>query len=116
MRFDAGVAPEAVPVIEQIAELLAPLGIARTPEGRPRPGHRPVRQAGHALGAAGAGRHATISTTTTPPTTRWTRWTRKALDQQVAAYAVMAYVAAETPVDFGRSPIAAEKPVATGKK
>jgi len=28
----------------------------------------------------------------------------KALDQQVAAYAVMAYVAADSPVDFGRAP------------
>ena len=28
----------------------------------------------------------------------------KALNQQVAAYAVMAYVAADAPVDFGRAP------------
>ena len=28
----------------------------------------------------------------------------KALDQQVAAYAALAYLAAETDVDFGRSP------------
>lgn len=28
----------------------------------------------------------------------------KALDQQVAAYAVLAYLAAETTVDFGRAP------------
>jgi hypothetical protein len=47
---------------------------------------------------------AIISTTTTPPTTRSTRSTPKALDQQVAAYAVLAYLAAEADVEFGSAP------------
>jgi Peptidase family M28 len=102
--FRAGTSPEAQPVIEQIASVLAPLGIAyETGEGDAGPDVGPIA----ALGAPWAqlaqdgtdyfDYHHTANDTLD-------KVDAKALDQQAAAYAVMAYLAADSAVDFGRSP------------
>lgn len=102
--FRAGVAAEAVPVIEQIAKLLEPLGIAyETGKGGPGPDITPFATVGMPWvqlaqdGTDYFDYHHTASDTLD-------KVEAKALDQQVAAYAVMAYVAADSPVDFGRAP------------
>jgi Zn-dependent M28 family amino/carboxypeptidase len=103
--FNAGVAPEALPVIAQIGELLAPLGIAYTPDkGSPGPDIGPFAKQGMPWaelmqdGTDYFDYHHTANDTLD-------KVDAKALDQQAAAYAVMAYVAADSPVDFGRSPV-----------
>jgi len=105
--FNAGVAPEAEPVIAKIAGYLAPLGIARlTGKGDSGPDIGPFAKLGMPWaqlaqdGSDYFDYHHTANDTLD-------KIDSAALDQQVAAYAVMAYVAAETSVDFGRSPPAA---------
>ena len=102
--FRAGVAPEARPVIEQIGQLLAPLGIAyEATGGEPGPDISTFAKLGMPWGdLAQDGTdyfdlHHTANDTLD-------KVDAKALDQQVAAYAVMAYAAADSPVDFGRAP------------
>jgi hypothetical protein len=102
--FNAGVAPEAEPVIAQIAEYLAPLGIERLHgKGDSGPDIGPFAKLGMPWaqlaqdGSDYFDYHHTANDTLD-------KIDSAALDQQVAAYAVMAYVAAETSVDFGRSP------------
>lgn len=101
----AGVDPAAWPVIERIGQVLAPLGIAtETTGGSPGPDVGPIV----ALGAPWAqlaqdgtdyfDYHHTANDTLD-------KIDPKALDQQVAAYAVLAYLAAETDVDFGSAPV-----------
>jgi carboxypeptidase Q len=101
----AGVDPAAWPVIEKIGEVLAPLGIEVQPGlGSAGPDVGPIV----ALGAPWAqlaqdgsdyfDYHHTANDTLD-------KVDPKALDQQVAAYAVLAYLAAETEVDFGQLPV-----------
>ena len=102
--FRAGVSPQANPVIEEIAKLLAPLGIGYEPA---RGGPGPDIEAFSKLGMPWAqlaqdgtdyfDYHHTANDTLDKVDAR-------ALDQQVAAYAVLAYVAADSSVDFGRAP------------
>ena len=102
--FRAGVAAEAQPVIEQIGQLLAPLGIIyEKGKGGPGPDIGPFAKLGMPWaqlaqdGTDYFNYHHTANDTLD-------KIDAKALDQQAAAYAVMAYVAADSPVDFGRSP------------
>ena len=102
--FRAGASTEARPVIEQIGALLAPLGIAyEATGGEPGPDAGPIANLGAPWGdLAQDGTdyfdyHHTANDTLD-------KVNASDLDQQAAAYAVMAYVAANSPVDFGRSP------------
>jgi Zn-dependent M28 family amino/carboxypeptidase len=103
--FAAGVAPEAEPVIARIAEFLAPLGIERLPPDNADAGPDigPFAKLGMPWaqlaqdGSDYFDYHHTANDTLD-------KIDSAALDQQVAAYATMAYIAAETTVDFGRSP------------
>ena len=106
--FNAGVAPAAEPVIARIASYLQPLGIERlTGKGDAGPDIGPFAKLGMPWGQLAQDGtdyfdyHHTANDTLD-------KLDSAALDQQVAAYAVMAYVAAETSVDFGRSPPAPE--------
>jgi hypothetical protein len=114
----AGVAPEAWPAIERIGEVLAPLGIVTEANtGSPGPDVGPM----FALGAPWAQLaqdgtdyfdwHHTANDTLD-------KVDAKALDQQAAAYAVLAYLAAESEIDFGAvtPPPAAPAPAATSPK
>ncbi|WP_033397327.1 M28 family peptidase [Arenimonas oryziterrae] len=102
--FRAGTAPEAQPVIAKIGEMLAPLGIVYEP-GRGGPGPDVGPLAGKGMPWAQLAQdgtdyfdyHHTANDTLDKIDT-------KAMDQQAAAYAVMAYLSAETDVDFGKSP------------
>ncbi len=105
--FRAGVATEARPVIEQIGALLAPLGIAyEATGGSPGPDIGPFAKLGMPWadlqqdGSDYFDLHHTANDTLD-------KIKATDLDQQVAAYAVMTYAAAQSPVDFGRSPPAA---------
>jgi len=100
----AGVDPAAWPVIERIGQVLAPLGIVvETEGGSPGPDVGPIV----ALGAPWAqlaqdgidyfDYHHTANDTLD-------KIDPKALDQQVAAYAALMYLAAESDVDFGSAP------------
>jgi len=101
--FDAGVSPEAEPAIAQIAALLKPLGIERVSNGGPGPDISPFAKLGMPWaqlaqdGSDYFDYHHTANDTLD-------KIDSAALDQQVAAYAVLAYAAAETDIDFGRSP------------
>jgi Zn-dependent M28 family amino/carboxypeptidase len=102
--FSAGVSDEALPVIEQIGQLLAPLGIVyEKGVGSPGPDISPFAKLGMPWvelaqdGTDYFDYHHTANDTLD-------KIDAKALDQQAAAYAVLAYVAADSPVDFGRSP------------
>ena len=106
--FRAAAAPEARPVIEQIGALLAPLGIAYEATGAdPGPDIGPFAKLGMPYGdLAQDGTdyfdyHHTANDTLD-------KIKASDLDQQAAAYAVMAYVAANSPVDFGRAPVEEE--------
>lgn len=106
--FRAGTAPEAQPVVAQIGGLLAPLGIAYEPGvGSPGPDIGPFAAEGMPWadlqqdGTDYFDLHHTANDTLD-------KIKATDLDQQVAAYAVMAYAAAQSPVDFGRSPPAAK--------
>jgi len=102
--FRAGVAAEAQPVIEQIGRLLAPLGIIyEKDKGGPGPDISPFANVGMPWaqlaqdGTDYFDYHHTANDTLD-------KIDAKAMDQQAAAYAVLAYVAADSPVDFGRAP------------
>lgn len=102
-RFSASVAPAARPIVDQIGDLLAPLGIAYAVDaGGPGPDIGPFAKAGMPwaqLAQDGTDYfdfHHTANDTLD-------KLEAKALDQQAAAYAVMAYAAANSPVDFGRN-------------
>ncbi len=99
-----GTSEQAQPVIAQIAQVLAPLGISYEPGiGSPGPDIGPFANLGMPWaqlaqdGSDYFDYHHTANDTLD-------KIEAKALDQQVAAYAVLAYLAAESPVDFGRSP------------
>ena len=107
--FRANVAPEARPVLDQIGEALAPLGIANDKlEGGPGPDIGAFAALGMPwadLAQDGTNYfdlHHTANDTLD-------KIEPAAMDQQAAAYAVLAYLAAESRVDFGRAPIKAEK-------
>jgi hypothetical protein len=100
----AGVDPLAWPVVERIGTVLAPLGIAvETGEGDAGPDVGPLAEQGMPWaqlaqdGTTYFDIHHTANDTLD-------KIEPAALDQQAAAYAVLAYLAAETTVDFGRSP------------
>lgn len=102
--FRAGTATQAQPVITQIAQLLAPLGIVyEKGNGDPGPDLGPLAEQGMPwaeLAQDGSDYfdwHHTANDTLDKIESR-------ALDQQVAAYAILAYLAAESDVDFGKSP------------
>jgi hypothetical protein len=102
--FRAGAAPEAQPVIEQIGRLLAPLGIAyEKDKGGPGPDFDAFAKVGMPWvqlaqdGTDYFDYHHTANDTLD-------KIDAKAMDQQAAAYAVMAYAAANSPLDFGRAP------------
>ncbi len=101
--FSAAVAPEARPVIEQIGALLAPLGIRMMEGGEPGPDISPFAKLGMPWaqlwqdGSDYFDYHHTANDTLD-------KVDSAALDQQVAAYAVLAWAAAESKIDFGRSP------------
>ena len=102
--FRAGVAAEAQPVIDEIGRLLAPLGIVYDKQvGGPGPDIGPFAKLGMPWaqlaqdGTDYFDYHHTANDTLD-------KVDAKALDQQAAAYAVMAYIAADSPIDFGRAP------------
>ena len=104
----AGVDPAAWPVIAKIGEVLAPLGIAtEATGGSPGPDVGPIVAKGAPWaqlaqdGIDYFDYHHTANDTLDKIDPR-------ALDQQVAAYAVLAYLAAETDVDFGTLPVKTE--------
>ena len=103
--FRASVAAPAQPVIEQIAQLLAPLGIVyEKGKGGPGPDIGPFASLGMPWaqlaqdGSDYFDYHHTANDTLD-------KIDAKALDQQAAAYAVMVYAAADSPVDFGPAPL-----------
>jgi hypothetical protein len=102
-RFSASVAPQARPVVDQIGALLAPLGIEYAVDaGGPGPDIGPFAKLGMPWaqlaqdGTDYFDYHHTANDTLD-------KIDAKALDQQAAAYAAMAYAAANSPVDFGRN-------------
>jgi Zn-dependent M28 family amino/carboxypeptidase len=104
--FHAGTSADAVPVITQIGAVLAPLGIVTegaNGEGDSGPDIGPFAKLGMPwaqLSQDGTDYfdwHHTANDTLD-------KIDPKALDQQAAAYAVMAYLAAESQVDFGKAP------------
>lgn len=104
----AGVDPAAWPVIAKIGDVLAPLGIAtESTGGSPGPDVGPIVAKGAPWaqlaqdGIDYFDYHHTANDTLDKIDPR-------ALDQQVAAYAVLAYLAAETDVDFGTLPVKGE--------
>lgn len=104
----AGVDPAAWPVVEKIGQVLAPLGIATERKGgSPGPDVGPIVAKGAPWaqlaqdGIDYFDYHHTANDTLDKIDPR-------ALDQQVAAYAVLAYLAAETDVDFGTLPVRTE--------
>ncbi|MEZ5543626.1 MAG: M20/M25/M40 family metallo-hydrolase [Lysobacteraceae bacterium] len=111
------VPPEAAPIVQQIAQALAPLGIEYTPgKGGPGPDVTPMAFSGMAWaslmqdGTDYFDYHHTANDTLD-------KVEAAALDQNVAAYAVFAYLAAESDVGFGskyapRQPPGALKPKA----
>jgi Zn-dependent M28 family amino/carboxypeptidase len=106
--FRAGVAPEARPVIEQIGALLVPLGIAyEATGGDPGPDIGPFAKVGMPWGDLAQDGTDYFDYHHTPNDTL-DKVKATDLDQQAAAYAVMAYVAANSPVDFGRAPVEEE--------
>jgi Zn-dependent M28 family amino/carboxypeptidase len=106
----AGADPAAWPVLERIAAVLAPLGVAlEKGEGDAGPDMGPFVGKGMPWaqlaqdGTTYFDIHHTANDTLD-------KIEPAALDQQVAAYAVLAYLAAETTVDFGHSPKEEAKP------
>jgi hypothetical protein len=104
--FRAGTSSEAAPVIAQIGQVLAPLGIVSEIAdgvGDPGPDTGPIAKLGMPWaqlsqdGTQYFDYHHTANDTLD-------KVDAKDLDQQAAAYAVLAYLAAESRVDFGRSP------------
>lgn len=108
-EISAGVSPEAWPVIEQIANVLAPLGITLEKNaGSAGPDVGPMASLGMPWaelqqdGTDYFDLHHTANDT-------FDKVDAKALDQQVAAYAAFAYLAAESKTDFGTSAKPEEK-------
>ena len=100
----AGVDPAAWPVLEKIGEVLAPLGVVTEREGgSPGPDVGPIVAKGATWAQLAQDGTDYFDYHHTPNDTL-DKIDPKALDQQVAAYAVLAYLAAETEVDFGRAP------------
>ena len=103
--FSTSEAPEAArETVEQIAQALAPLGIEHTPgKGGAGPDLIPMAQEGMAWaslaqdGSDYFDYHHTANDTLD-------KVDAKALDQNVAAYAVFAWLAAESDADFGSKP------------
>lgn len=102
--------PQAEGVIEQIAQVLAPLGIKHTPgEGSVGPDLIPMMQHGMAWASLAQDGtdyfdyHHTHNDTLD-------KVDAKALDQNVAAYAVFAWLAAEAQVSFGSAALPAADP------
>lgn len=104
----AGVSPESKPVIERIAQVLAPLGIALAEGGGPGPDISPSVPYGlpwaelQQDGSDYFDYHHTANDTLD-------KIEPAALDQQVAAYAALAYLAAETAVDIQPAAPAGQK-------
>jgi len=108
--FDAHVAPDAQPAVQQIATALAPLGIESLPgKGDPESDIGPATENGVAwawLGHDGSDYfdlHHTADDTLD-------KIDPKALAQNVAAYAVFAYLAAQADGSFGSAPKPAANP------
>jgi hypothetical protein len=106
----AGVSEPSWPIIEQIGALLAPLGIETQREGGgPGPDIIPLRAKGMPWaqlaqdGTDYFDYHHTADDTLD-------KIDPKALDQQVAAYAVLTWLAAELDGDFGRLPAVTASP------
>jgi Zn-dependent M28 family amino/carboxypeptidase len=104
--FAVGASPEAAPVIERIGQVLAPLGIVTetaTDKGDPGPDIGPFAKLGMPWaqlsqdGTYYFDWHHTANDTLD-------KIDPDAMNQQAAAYAVLAYLVAESRVDFGRSP------------
>lgn len=105
----AGVDPAAWPVIEKIGEVLAPLGISTEREGGgPGPDVGPIVAKGAPWAQLAQDGTDYFDYHHTPNDTL-DKIEPAALDQQVAAYAAMAYLAAESEVDFGRAPAPASE-------
>lgn len=101
----AGVAGNAWPVIERIGQVLAPLGIATEKGvGGPGPDVGPIVAKGAPWAQLAQDGTDYFDYHHTPNDTL-DKIDPAALDQQVAAYAVLAYLAAETEVDFGTLPV-----------
>ncbi len=107
--FGAGVSDNAWPVIEQIGSVLAPLGIVTEKgKGGAGPDIGPISALGMPWaelqqdGTDYFDLHHTANDT-------FDKVDPKALDQQVAAYAAFAYLAAESKMDFGSAPKEEEK-------
>ncbi len=107
--LNAGVSDEVWPVIEQIGSVLAPLGIVtERGKGGAGPDVGPISALGMPWaelqqdGTDYFDLHHTANDT-------FDKVDPKALDQQVAAYAAFAYLAAESKMDFGTAPKVEEK-------
>ncbi len=107
--FGAGVSDQVWPVIEQIGSVLAPLGIiTEKGKGGAGPDIGPISALGMPWaelqqdGTDYFDLHHTANDT-------FDKVDAKALDQQVAAYAAFAYLAAESKMDFGAVPKVEEK-------
>lgn len=100
----AGVESRYWPALEQIAAVLAPLGIAFEREGGgPGPDVGPLVQRGMPWAQLAQDGNDYFDYHHTANDTL-DKIDSEALDQQAAAYAVLAYLAAEAEVDFGRVP------------
>lgn len=99
--FDSSAAASAYPAVTQIARALEPLGIAYMPgEGRPESDIGPLTQRGMAWGWLGHDGTDYFDLHHTADDTL-DKIDPKALAQNVAAYAVFTYLAAEADGDFG---------------
>jgi carboxypeptidase Q len=106
----AGLADNAWPVMQQIAEVLKPLSIVLEEKGKGSPGPDVGPSVENGMpwaelqqdGTDYFDLHHTANDT-------FDKVEAKALDQQVAAYAVLAYLSAESKTDFGTAPKVEEK-------
>jgi hypothetical protein len=102
--FRSGAPDYAKPAVQQIADALAPLGIAYTPEeGGPGPDIGPFAERGMAWASLRQDGTDYFDYHHTPDDTL-DKIDPKALAQNVAAYAVLAYMAASADGDFGSEP------------
>ena len=106
----AGASPEAWTVLRSIGDVLEPLGIATEETGGgPGPDVGPLVALGVPWAQLAQDGSDYFDLHHTPDDTL-DKIEPKALDQQVAAYAAFAYLAAETTVDFGKAPVPATAP------
>lgn len=106
----AGASPEAWPVLRAIGGVLAPLGIqTESSGGGPGPDVGPLVALGVPWAQLAQDGTDYFDLHHTPDDTL-DKIDPKALDQQVAAYAAFAYLAAETSVDFGTAPALPARP------